>query len=326
MDISVRKTSATLFDQDMMKEVVRGSALANLQLAKGAFRGILNRVELGPVCIDFGAYNLRVLARGELASDRYTFAMLLQSSDETKLYKKFLPRFNLIMFPCGYEMDVFLGNMAEWVCITVNKKYFSDFYEQLTGKSKDSLPERPLILKQHQYDFRALNQILKIILGKEKVLHQGKKYAVSPVEMLDELTFVLARSLLEYQEKDVVVINKNRRVKLVNQAEELFNSDTFLHQIDKTTMPAICKLFNVSIRTLEYAFRESYGLSPAKFLKLIRLNKVRNALLFPTTGPQKTVTEIAVRYGFTHLSQFAADYRSSFSELPSETLLKNQIV
>jgi AraC-like DNA-binding protein len=32
------------------------------------------------------------------------------------------------------------------------------------------------------------------------------------------------------------------------------------------------------------------------------------------------VTAVALRWGFGHLGQFAADYRARFGELPSETL------
>jgi AraC family ethanolamine operon transcriptional activator len=35
-----------------------------------------------------------------------------------------------------------------------------------------------------------------------------------------------------------------------------------------------------------------------------------------------TVSDVAVRYGFWHMSKFAADYRWLFGELPSQTLAK----
>lgn len=74
-----------------------------------------------------------------------------------------------------------------------------------------------------------------------------------------------------------------------------------------------------SKRTLEYAFHERFGTSPAAFVKGIRLAATKAALLRADQS-DRTVTEIAADSGFFHLAQFAADYRRAFRELPSETL------
>jgi AraC family ethanolamine operon transcriptional activator len=48
---------------------------------------------------------------------------------------------------------------------------------------------------------------------------------------------------------------------------------------------------------------------------------VRRALR--EADPQReTVGDIAARWGFWHLSRFAADYKEMFGELPSNTLKK----
>ncbi len=54
------------------------------------------------------------------------------------------------------------------------------------------------------------------------------------------------------------------------------------------------------------------------FMKQRRLETVRGQLL-TARDEGKTVTVIAMEYGFFHLSQFAADYRKMFGETPSET-------
>jgi AraC family ethanolamine operon transcriptional activator len=38
----------------------------------------------------------------------------------------------------------------------------------------------------------------------------------------------------------------------------------------------------------------------------------------------ETVTEVAFRWGFWHLSRFAREYRSMFGESPSETLRRRR--
>ena len=78
---------------------------------------------------------------------------------------------------------------------------------------------------------------------------------------------------------------------------------------------------SVSERTLQYAFRERFGVTPQAFIKIRRLANVKSALR--RADPDKeTVGNIAAYFGFWHLGRFASEYRKAFGELPSVTLGK----
>ena len=81
----------------------------------------------------------------------------------------------------------------------------------------------------------------------------------------------------------------------------------------------LCRHARVSERTLQYAFKERYGIAPNTFVKRWKLNSVRQGLLLADTETD-TVFSIAMDHGFHHQGQFAADYRDLFAELPSRTL------
>ena len=81
----------------------------------------------------------------------------------------------------------------------------------------------------------------------------------------------------------------------------------------------LCEYAGVAERTLQYAFRERFGLTPAAFLTARRLASARRLLRQAETGAP-SVGDIAASLGFWHLSHFATDYRRAFGELPSETL------
>jgi AraC-like DNA-binding protein len=83
---------------------------------------------------------------------------------------------------------------------------------------------------------------------------------------------------------------------------------------------ALCHLLGVSERTLRKAFRITYGLSPCRHLRMLRLLRVRQALLSPSSCQAPTVTEIATRFGFAELGRFSVEYRKVFGESPSATL------
>ncbi len=75
----------------------------------------------------------------------------------------------------------------------------------------------------------------------------------------------------------------------------------------------------VSERTLRTAFKERYGVGPARYLLLRHLHRVERALR--VADPEEaTVAEVLLQHGEWQFGRFAARYRRLFAELPSETL------
>ena len=81
----------------------------------------------------------------------------------------------------------------------------------------------------------------------------------------------------------------------------------------------LCSQIGASPSKLEYCFRDVLGITPAKYLRAVRLNGVRRELK-GEPGADRAVQDIAARWGFWHLGEFAADYKRQFGELPSATL------
>jgi AraC family ethanolamine operon transcriptional activator len=90
------------------------------------------------------------------------------------------------------------------------------------------------------------------------------------------------------------------------------------HRDGPLTVREVCRAAGVSWRTLVSAFRERFGVTPKAYLTAMRLDGVRRDLV-PGQPPVK-IADVANRWGFWHMGQFAADYRKQFGELPSETL------
>jgi AraC family ethanolamine operon transcriptional activator len=83
----------------------------------------------------------------------------------------------------------------------------------------------------------------------------------------------------------------------------------------------LCRATSVTQRTLEYGFREGLGLSPLRFLRLLRLHLARREFAASQAGTT-TVADIADRLGLLHHSRFAAEYAALFGEMPSATLAR----
>jgi|GEM_PF-2168244 len=85
------------------------------------------------------------------------------------------------------------------------------------------------------------------------------------------------------------------------------------------TIPELCGACNASQRTLEYAFRERYRLTPKEYTLVHRLNNARKQLR-AAVPKNNQVSMIAQQHGFWHMGQFSSSYRKLFAERPSETL------
>jgi AraC-like DNA-binding protein len=83
----------------------------------------------------------------------------------------------------------------------------------------------------------------------------------------------------------------------------------------------LCTAANVSQRTLEYGFRETFGISPLRFLQLRKFHKTRRDLL-AADGRKTTVLDIAYANGFYQMGRFAVRYKALFNESPSITLMR----
>jgi len=96
-------------------------------------------------------------------------------------------------------------------------------------------------------------------------------------------------------------------------AIDLINS----HFEENLSISSLCGNTGLSESSMQYASQKRFQVSPKAYIKAIKLNKVTEDLL---RRDGQMISTIAVKYGFWHMGQFAADYKKWFGELPSQTL------
>lgn len=89
------------------------------------------------------------------------------------------------------------------------------------------------------------------------------------------------------------------------------------HTADSITIESLAARAGVSARTLFSGFQRYRGISPMDYLRQVRLDRVRQALL--DERQMQSITELAMHWGFNHMGRFAIDYKRRFGESPSET-------
>lgn len=92
-------------------------------------------------------------------------------------------------------------------------------------------------------------------------------------------------------------------------------AEDFMHRHlpDQLCVEDIAAYAGVSARTLYAGFRTYRKSSVMAYLRDLRLDRVQEEL----EGSQVSVTEAAIRWGFSHLGRFSKDYKQRFGLLPS---------
>lgn len=80
----------------------------------------------------------------------------------------------------------------------------------------------------------------------------------------------------------------------------------------------LARLCRISRKSLYNLFERETAITPSAYIRQLKLEAVHAEL--STNMRIRTITEVALKYGFTNLGRFSAQYRNYVGELPSETL------
>lgn len=89
------------------------------------------------------------------------------------------------------------------------------------------------------------------------------------------------------------------------------------HMHEPLTLAEIAEVTGISERSLQHGFQTFQGTTPLAYLRDLRLQQAHAELSrAENTLP---VSEVALKWGFTHMGRFAARYRAAYGQSPSET-------
>ncbi len=84
------------------------------------------------------------------------------------------------------------------------------------------------------------------------------------------------------------------------------------------TSTDLARVASLSLRALQIAFQRAFELSPNAYIRQVRLDRVRDALL--QGDPATTsIAEVAKQWGFAHAGRFSATYQQRHGEYPRDT-------
>jgi len=171
---------------------------------------------------------------------------------------------------------------------------------------------------RYAHAWRFFGRLMELLRTSRESHQQG---AMRPdfleTEIIDVMASIVGAHRHVDTEKRSVLWSQRRPV--VRRAEQFMRD----HIAEPIGLHDICVAARASERTVEYAFKEMYGLGAKKFLQILRLNEARR-LFRVSQGAIVSVQDIAAATGFWHMGHFSANYRRLFGEAPTETIRRSR--
>ncbi|MBS1209317.1 MAG: Ethanolamine operon regulatory protein [Proteobacteria bacterium] len=210
----------------------------------------------------------------------------------------------------GVEFDLMTAPNFDLYGIVVDRPAFAEYLEETTRLDLDRvLLQRDVISLVPARKHRLCATLSNILTDAELA---GDDPATLQARVFDVLVDVLQQGRASPPAARRCISSRQQIVSRIRE-QVLARPD------EAPSIPDLCRDLHVSRRTLQNSVEEVTGMSPLAFIRSIRLNEVRRAL--KQGDASMSISAVAYTWGFTHLSQFAKDYRQLFGELPSESRL-----
>jgi AraC family ethanolamine operon transcriptional activator len=295
-------------DVDAMSALQPDWALQYDQLARGSFFGSVQQARLPQLHLAAETLSKAARQRGRTQPGAIGFALGLSACGPSFFHGQRLGS-GFLMIGRGDELDLTTPDDFQLIGMLVEEPLLADIWPRLYQLARPAWLGQRLVLPLPREAASLLRARHLGVLEGAVPDTDGRAAAC----LRDAILLEWLRVLPTHAEvPDLSAIDARRR--LVGRA-----CDFVLAAGDEPpTMLAVCRAVGASPRKLEYCFRSVLGTSPSRYLRTMRLNAVRRELRL-CGDPARTIQDIAARWGFWHMSAFAAAYRGQFGELPSRT-------
>ncbi|NES74823.1 MAG: helix-turn-helix transcriptional regulator [Okeania sp. SIO1H6] len=260
--------------------------------------------------------NQKIQAFGEKLKEYWSFAMVWFENEGEYYTFHHLIKPQTTLFGFNEPIDFVMPQGGAIIEICIPLKTFQTYAYKLQRHDLDDNFRRKNHVNLLPTRMKEIKDYLKQLFW--LAVHKPNWLQKPHIEKLVADDFVpLLISQIPIKLNSKCFLKPSRRGKLIAQAEQqiLANLETPL------TLKQLAENLGSSSATLSRGFQELFGMSPMRYLKVRRLNAVRQHL--KASDPESCViATLASQFGFYHQSHFTKDYKAMFGELPSETLGK----
>jgi len=309
--------SKSFTDWDGMKAFFAYSGLEIMQLRSGSLQIEFLSLQVGDIYFVFSQTNQGIQVVGEDLKEYYSFTIAwLENEQELYSYRHFIdPQRTLFGFN-GIGVDLVIPQGGTIADIYIPWKIFNTYIEQLQRYDLDDNFLRRNCVNLLPAGMKEIKDYLKQLVW--LAVHKPTFFQQPHIEQLvtdDFLPLLISQIPIKWNSQ--ASLKPSRRSQLIAQAEQRMLANLE----EPLTLKQLAQDLESSSSALSYGFQDLFSMSPMRYLKVRRLNAVRQHL--KANVPESCyIAAIANRFGFYSTGHFARDYKAMFGELPSETLQK----
>lgn len=258
--------------------------------------------------------NQRLVQHGQAPRDRVCFALPLSMPGTARMQGREADAHSIFILDGGDEFLFHMPQGLDMLSITFDRETFERTLEASpwSGDYKQWL--RQPVLRVPEGRLAQCRERLLSLLARSiddvKGAAPGQAEEELERDLLEELTCLLADPGFDRHQR----LASSPGSFIVEKCHQMTLAD---RQAPPSVID-LCERLRISRRTVQNSFRAVTQTTPVNYIRCIRLNGVRRELLGTLPG-ELSIGDAASRWGFFHLSHFAADYQALFGELPSQT-------
>lgn len=287
------------------------------QLDSGSFQSILKLCGQEDFQIGYTAANRMLLQEGSSPAGLRMFVFPTDGCLPMRWRRQEIRPDSMLIFPRNCELEAVSSTDFEIIGIAFTEDYLNQLCKEMEWPEFQILSQGAEVLQCQSRAIQGFRQSLKQALMHLSMCYSLEADSVISPSQKRQLALSVLQLIGERQSLQLPRVMRFRD-RALQQAVAFIES----YEQASLSMADLCRVSHASERTLEYAFREYYGVTPKQFELRHRLNRVKKKLHMADSKSAKIVN-IANQWGFWHMGQFAADYRKLFGELPSDTLQRS---
>jgi len=305
------------FDRRLLDYSMLGGTVAkHMQLGPGQLRASIERLRFNTLAMRVTEFSAAVRATVEPPKDIVTLGFVLQAEEPFLIAGRPFRVDMMSVFGAGQVSEVRYPAGSRSVTLAMPSGVYTR--QSIGASMRDDLGSadanpRVQVSGLDVARLRDIISTMEALSARDPGLWLDGQWTANAERALLETFF---RPLGDPASVSVGLSDRSRASRaIVREVEARLDADP----TSLPSMPALCAELGISRRTLERAFHDLLGISPAHHLRVRSLNAVREALLHCAPEPG-IVTRIAIDNGFWHLGRFSMSYRALFGERPIDTL------
>ena len=286
------------------------------QLRAEQFQPEIFQGRISSVLLSNAKFGCGVDQRGTTPRGMRTFAVTAANCSHIRWFGHNINSDSVLLFPThgeiecvsrpGFEIFTFsipvglLENAAQW----------GGFAE-----AGSILPSSEAVIRLNSCHIEPLRHLLRLA----QALIRASNETLCGQEYAEEIQNQILLSTLELFSHNKAIASPHLKKKHLALGRVLEYIDA--HKGRPLRVSELCSLTDVSARSLQMLFKQELGMTLKTYLTGQRLYGVHREL-WNSNQAEAHVSSVARKWGFWHMSQFSADYRKLFGELPSKTLAR----